>query len=219
MLTDSIEKVRDVFDDWARRGRAEGMERGHGPAARQAFEALAVTPTDRYLDVGCGNGYTVRWAAAVGPEVRATGIDVSPEMIERARAASTGIDNASFRAATFPDPSLADGSFDAVFSMEVFYYLPDLDAGLADVARILAPGGRFACVVDFYRENQASHSWGDDLGLSLHLLDEAGWRDAFARAGLEVTGQDRLVPPLAAGEEPTWKHEVGSLMTLGRLRG
>ncbi len=82
-MSEQTTRVRDVFDDWARRGRAEGMERGHGPTARQGFDRLEVGAGTRYLDIGCGNGYTVRWAAAAG--ARATGLDVSAEMITRAR--------------------------------------------------------------------------------------------------------------------------------------
>ena len=189
--------VRDVFDDWARRGRAEGMERGHGPAARQAFERLRVGAGTRYLDIGCGSGYTVRWAAAVAPDVQALGIDVSPEMIEQASRASSEHANASFRCATFPIADLADATFDAVFSMEVFYYLEDLDAGLRDVRRLLTPGGRFACIVDFYRENTASHAWPAELGLTLDLRSAAEWAAAFEGAGLRVIEQARLHPPLA----------------------
>jgi cyclopropane fatty-acyl-phospholipid synthase-like methyltransferase len=211
-----MNEVRDVFDDWARRGRAEGMEHGHGPTARQAFDRLEVGAGTRYLDIGCGSGYTVRWAAAVDPAVRAVGVDLSAGMIERARESTTAT-NAEMINAPFPTDELA-GPFDAVFSMEVFYYLPDLAAGLRAVRELLATDGLFACVVDFYTENTASHTWSADMGLDLHLLSVSEWADAFATAGLDVVEQSRLHPPLADGETPTWKHQEGSLMTLGRRR-
>jgi len=214
---EAVARVRAVFDDWAKRGRAEGMERGHGPAARMAFERLEVTPGARYLDVGCGNGYTVRWAAAVDPSVTAVGVDVSAEMIARARELSKDAPNASFHATAWP-PEDRVGTFDAVFSMETFYYVPDLAAGLRAVRDSLAPGGRFACVVDYYAENPESHDWPEALGVSMHLLDEVGWRRAFEEAGLAVLEQARLRPPPAPGKEPGWKQEVGSLLTLGQLQ-
>lgn len=211
----SVARVRDVFDDWARRGRAEGMERGHAPVARRALEHLALGPTSRYLDIGCGNGYTVRWAAAVAPEGRAVGLDVSEEMVERARRMSADLPNAEFHLAAFPDHPLKPESFDAIFSMEVFYYLPDLDAALAEVTRLLVPGGRFACVVDFYEENVESRGWPEDVGVPMRRLDMAGWRAAFERAGMTVPLQRQItLPPEEASEE--WKTTVGSLLTLGR---
>jgi ubiquinone/menaquinone biosynthesis C-methylase UbiE len=209
----SVKRVRDVFDDWARRGRAEGMERTHGPVARQVFDRLGVRPGSRYLDIGCGSGYTVRWAAAVAPDVQALGVDVSSTMIEQARAASAVLANARFRCGAFPMSGLEDASFDAIFSMEVFYYLDDLDAGLHEVRRLLAPGGRFACAVDYYEENPESHSWTEDLGLALQLLSEAGWAAAFERAGLTVLEQARL---RAVDREATPAGAHGaSLLTLG----
>ncbi len=209
-----IHRVRDIFDDWADRGRAEGMEAGHGFAARQGFGRLGLGAGSRYLDVGCGNGYTVRWAAAlVGASGRAVGIDVSPRMVERARALSGP--PCEFLVAAFPWHPLAPGSFDAVFSMEALYYVPDLDAALRAVASLLVPGGRFAVIVDYYAENEASHAWPDDLGCGMHLLGQEGWRDAFARAGLVVVEQERLRHPPRAGEPPSWKQTQGSLLTVG----
>lgn len=210
-----IRKVATVFDAWARAGRAEGMERGHGPVARRAFEKLALTRYGWYLDIGCGNGYTVRWAAAAAPAGRAFGLDVSPEMVRLARELSGDLPNVEFREGAFPRTDLPAGRFEAIFSMEVLYYLPDLDAALAGVLRLLAPGGRFACVVDYFGENAESHSWPDDLGVPMHLLDSAGWRDAFARAGFHGIEQERV--RLTADEATAdWKVSVGSLLTFGR---
>lgn len=212
----SVERVRDVFDDWARRGRAEGMERGHAPVARRAIEELHIGRATRYLDIGCGNGYSVRWAAERAPEGRAIGIDVAPEMIERAKRLSAAYPNAEFARMAFPSPTLATASFDAIFSMEVFYYFPDLDAALRDVTRLLAPGGRFACVVDFYGENVESAGWPDDLGVAMTRLDMAGWRAAFERAGLAVPLQRQITLP-ADEASSAWKTTVGSLLTVGAL--
>ncbi|MCA9536195.1 MAG: class I SAM-dependent methyltransferase [Myxococcales bacterium] len=65
-----VASVRSLFDQWAQAGRAEGMQHSHTPAARQAFERLAVQPGQHYLDIGCGNGYSVRWAAEIDATVR-----------------------------------------------------------------------------------------------------------------------------------------------------
>jgi ubiquinone/menaquinone biosynthesis C-methylase UbiE len=105
---------------------------------------------------------------------------------------STAQQNARYLCDRFPSASLDDASFDAVFSMEALYYLPDLDAALAAIRRLLAPGGRFACVVDFFEEHEASRSWPDDLGVAMKRLSAAGWREAIARAGLELAHQERL---------------------------
>ncbi len=185
-------RVREVFDEWAVGGRAAGMERRHGPFARRAFDWLALQAGERYLDIGCGNGYSVRWAAAQGDNVEALGLDVAPAMIELAQRMSASQKNATFICDSFPSASLKPASFAAIFSMEALYYLPDLDSALAEIRRLLTPEGRFACVVDFFEENEESRSWPTDLGVAMTRLSIPGWRDAFVRAGLEVSQQERV---------------------------
>lgn len=213
---DRVLRVRDVFEGWAESGRGQGMAESHIPFVRPVFEQLPLPRDGSYLDIGCGNGYTVRWAAEAAPEGRAVGIDVSPRMITLARERSTAYPNAEYHVASFPDGHpLEPGGFDVIYSMEVFYYLPDLGEGLAEVRRLLRPGGVFACQVDFYEENAASHSWPEDVGLEMTLLSEAGWREAFEAAGLEVTDQFRV--RLQADEaSDSWKATEGSLVTMGR---
>lgn len=212
------EAVRKLFDAWALAGRAEGMEQGHGHAARRAIERLGLGGRSRYLDIGCGNGYTVRWAARAAPLGHAVGVDLSPEMIHRARELSADLPNVTFIAGEFPRVDLSERApFDAIFSMEAFYYFADLDAALARVHELLAPGGSFACVVDYYGENRASHGWPEQVGVPMTLLDAAGWTRAFAAAGLGVVEQTRLRLPVgsARNADDLWKEQEGSLMTLG----
>lgn len=213
----STDRIREIFDEWAQRGRAEGMEAGHSLSARVGFERLGLESGDRYLDVGCGNGYTVRWAAAVvGDDGRGFGLDLSPEMVARAKEASAGLANVEFHVAPFPQHDLAHGSFRGIFSMEVLYYLADVEGALREIAALLAPGGRFACVVDYYKENEASHGWPEDLGCPMSLLSMKGWRGAFEAAGLDVLEQQCVQYPLTPGEEPSWKQTQGSLLTVGQ---
>lgn len=210
-------RVRAVFDDWAERGRAEGMEAGHAFSARLGFDRLELAAGGHYLDVGCGNGYTVRWAAEiVGTEGQAVGVDLAPNMVERAQVRSAGLSNVLFQVAAYPDHTLPRHAFDGIFSMEVFYYLPDLGGALAETRSLLRPGGLFACLVDFYEENPASHSWPEELGCPMTRLSMAGWQSAFERAGMEVVEQSCIQYPPVAGETPGWKQTQGTLLTLGR---
>ena len=112
-----------------------------------------------------------------------------------------------------PDASEA---FDAIFSMEVFYYVADLSQALAEVARILKPGGLFACVVDFYRENPDSHSWPEDVGVSMRLLSAEEWKEAMTEAGLNVVEQCFLTDATETTSVSSAPCAGSSLMTLVR---
>ncbi len=217
-VNEQVQRVTTLFDSWAIAGRAEGMERGHAPHARRAFARLQLQAgAPRYLDVGCGNGYTVRWAAALVTHENglAMGLDGSAQMISRARQASVGLP-CVFVQSVFPsnDERLVAGTFDGIFSMEVFYYLPDMDAALDAVFRLLRPKGRFVCVVDYYGENVSSHAWPERLGVSMTCWTAAEWRAAFVRAGFSAVEQEFLTTPGHDGED-AWKSEWGSLMTVG----
>lgn len=207
-------RVREVFDDWARRGRAEGMEADHAPTARCAFARLALGPVDWFLDIGCGNGYAVRWAAEAAPEGRAFGIDLAPEMIAHATSRAEDLANATFITGSILEVALPERGFDAVFSMEAFYYIDDLDGALRRVHSVVRPGGRFACALNYYTENPASHAWPTDVGIGMNLLGETEWRDAFARAGFRDIEQERLTLP-ASETGDRWRIDAGTLLTVG----
>ena len=218
-----VERVQAVFDEWASAGRADSMADSHAPFARIAFKKLRLRPRSSYLDIGCGNGYTVRWAASASPEGRCVGIDTSSEMVALATGLSQQHANVEFIHSSFPYRRFKENSFDAVFSMEAFYYLPDLPESAREVSRILKPGGCFACMVDYYTENTVSHTWPSDVGVHMELLDEIGWRTLMEDAELRVAEQCRVTLPRETlrDEEPghevaDWKVTEGSLLTLSR---
>ncbi len=114
-----------------------------------AFAGLK--PGEVVVDLGCGGGLDVFLAAAkVGPTGRAIGIDMTPEMIERARQnAAKGADgkpiaNVEFHLATIDHLPLPDASVDCIISNCVINLVPDKRAVFRDVARVLKPGGRLA---------------------------------------------------------------------------
>ena len=99
------------------------------------------------VDLGSGGGLDVFLAARmVGPEGRAIGIDMTPAMIERARAnaAAGGYANVEFLESTIDHIPLPDASVDCVISNCVLNLAPDKPAVFREIARVLKPGGRLA---------------------------------------------------------------------------
>jgi arsenite methyltransferase len=110
-----------------------------------AFASLR--PGETVVDLGCGGGLDVLLAAAkVGPTGRAIGIDMTPEMIERARAnaAKQRLSNIAFHLATIDRLPLPDGSVDCIISNCVINLAPDKGAVFREMFRVLKPVGRLA---------------------------------------------------------------------------
>ena len=97
------------------------------------------------LDVGCGAGMdTLIAAQMVGPTGSVTGIDMTPEMIDKARSsiAAMGLENVTIVEGSAEQLPFGDASFDVVISNGVIDLIPDKDAVFSEIIRVLKPGGR-----------------------------------------------------------------------------
>jgi len=102
-------------------------------------------PDHRVLDLGCGAGFdTLLAAQMVGPNGKVIGVDMTPEMIAKARtnAEKMGPANVEFFLEEIEDLPLPDASVDLVFSNGVFNLCSDKPKVLSEVFRVLKPGGR-----------------------------------------------------------------------------
>lgn len=133
--------ARKHFDRWARTYEDDRASQRLRELQREALAALDLGPDDGMLDVGCGTGAAVREAALTAS--RAAGFDLSPAMIARARTLADGVENVDFHEgdATGALP-FADGEFSAVLCTTAFHHFTAPARALAEMARILGPGGR-----------------------------------------------------------------------------
>ena len=122
---------------------------------------------ERVLDVGCGAGTDSLVAAQmIAPDRHVTGIDMTPQMLAKARraAAEMGLDNVEFIESEAEQLPFPDESFDVVISNGVIDLIPDKDAVFSELRRVLRPGGRMQ-LADVTIQNPVSEEGRRDIDL------------------------------------------------------
>lgn len=131
------------------------------------FSLGALGAGERIVDVGCGAGIDSLIAAAmVGPDGAVVGVDMTPAMLDRARAsaAQAGRANTRFHEGLAESLPVADGWADVVISNGVVNLFPDKFAGFQEMARVLKPGGRLQ-IGDILVQKDVGEKGRRDIGL------------------------------------------------------
>jgi ubiquinone/menaquinone biosynthesis C-methylase UbiE len=165
------------------------------------WSLVGTMPPGRALDAACGTGRHARRLAELGHTV--TGVDLAPEMLDYARAA---VPSATFREGDLRSIPASDAEFDLVVGGLALAAVAELGAAAAELARVLAPGGRL--VVSVLHPFQAILGWhapfedgnGQRWFVREHPHTHADYLDAFAAAGLRV--RRCVEPKLTAAEVP-----------------
>lgn len=182
-------------------------------------------PGQVVLDVGCGGGIdTILAADAVGPTGRVIGLDTLEEMCARADAAAeqAGVaDRCEFLHGEMEDIPLPDASIDTVISNGVINLSPRKSRALAEIARVLRPGGRL-CVADLTVDEgelppeiaTSEAAWAGCIAgavsesTMLTKLDNAGFRDVALSHRLPFSVDDVALYPLFSDEVVQLMHRL-----------
>lgn len=144
-MTDAAE-VREQYRTEApletRRSVWQPAADGRDPVGVAADAVRAAGP-GRVLEVGCGTGLFAQRAAAENPGVRVIATDLSERFVALTRDRGVAAEVADVQRLPF-----GDGAFDVVAAMWMLYHVPDLDRALAEVRRVLRPGGTFVAATN-----------------------------------------------------------------------
>lgn len=152
----------------------QSWQRQLEPAQARLLALAAPRRGERVVDVACGTGLvTFAAAAAAGPAGSVVGVDLSEAMVDlaNARAGERGLGHVRFERMDAENLALPDSSFDVALCALGLMYVPDAGRAVAEMVRVVVPGGRVAAVV-----------WGQ--------RDRCGWAEIFpivdARVASEV---------------------------------
>jgi len=165
------------------------MNRSHEDVTNWALDLLVFDAGYDCLDIGCGGGATLRRISRRMGEGcgHVTGVDYSPVSVERSRkfnAADVAAGRMSVIEASVDDLPFADSSFDVVTTVESFYFWPNPECDLAEVWRVLRPGGRFLLVADIYDKPDLPADASENIEkYQLTVLTPEGYMRLFERVG------------------------------------
>lgn len=205
---------RAFFDRIAGSWDVIGSDFGTGTGRLAALSCLV--PEDLVVaDVGCGTGYL---AAALGQRVsHVVCVDASAAMLERARGKLAGLDGrVDFRQGSIEALPMEDGEVDAAFAHMVLHHLPDVRAGLLEMARVLRPGG-LVCCVDLLPHTEA---WMRDAMADTRLGLEPAALDAdLEAAGFQDIEREMLTDRYVVDAPGDRRVELPLFLVRGRLPG
>lgn len=152
------------------------------PKSNVAVVDLAgLSSDDKFLDVGCGPGAALEHAVSTGAMV--AGVDPSPSMVARA---SKRVPSAEVKVGSAEELPFPDHSFSVAINISSFHHWADREAGLKEVLRVLAPGGRLHVVEGALRDDKDGHGLDRrEAELLAAKLTELGYSD---------TGVERIKP-------------------------
>ena len=183
------ERLRDEFNQWAEQGKGEEMEAHHISITEQTLALMNLKPGDRVLDLGCGAGWASRLMAKAvangNMPGQVIGLDVADEMIRRARAGSTELDNVMFVVGSAQQIPWEENFFDKVLSVESFYYYADQERALAELFRVMAPKGELYILINLYRDNHYSLRWVEELKVPVQVRSEQEYLEMLKRHTFE----------------------------------
>ena len=163
------------------------------PWAEDLVERLDVRGGERALDVACGTGAVSRvLAGRVGPQGEVVGIDANPFMLEVAGA--LGLRNLVLRQADAADLPFDDNEFDLVACQQGLQFVPAPEAAVAEMSRVLRPGGRLALAC---WKDPADNPTAAAILAAAHAVGWAEGAAGFARA-FSLGDEDRLESLLTA---------------------
>jgi ubiquinone/menaquinone biosynthesis C-methylase UbiE len=158
---------------WAMNNPLRGFVQRHYEAPR--LERLFKGTADNILEIGCGQGTGARIIYDLFSPRRYVGIDLDPRMIRRAIRRSGALPNAAFMEGDVSSLEFPDATFDLVLDFGILHHVPNWRDALAEVHRMLRPGG------EFLFEDLSAETWERGIGIPFKRISDHPYDEMFRK--------------------------------------
>ena len=211
------ERLRQEFNQWVLDGRSAQLEAHHRCFVEEVIPRMKVQSRDRVLEVGCGEGWASRWLASLVPEGMVVGLDVSDEMVRKARAGSASCENLLFVWADAEDIPWQEKFFSQVLCVESFYYMENPEKALRELYRVMSPGASVWILNHLSKENEITLGWLPRLKIPVKLLSAEEYGRLLEQCGFQEYSY-RMIPDRSPVSDNTYDGLVTDPEQLRRFR-
>lgn len=166
-----------------------GMNEHHAPLTTWVLELLAPQPTDVILDIGCGGGRALRRVSPLVPEGKLYGVDYARTSVEctvEENADDVASGKLTVICSGVSDLPFDDAMFDRVYSIESYFFWPDLTNDMREILRVLKPGGRVVIASNVMRHEEMTETLQAEIdALEMNVLSAAEFAVLMQEAGYE----------------------------------
>ncbi len=174
---------------WLGRRVLADMNRRHSDVTDWGLSHVAIGPRDTILDIGCGGGRTLEKLAAAAPEGRIFGVDFSPTSVAASQAhnaATVASGRMRIQHAGVSKLPFEDRTFDLVTAVETHFYWPNLARDVAEIARVLKPGGRLCVIAEIPGSGKLLRAFGSAGLAEVQASTEGAWTCVTGRRPVSV---------------------------------
>ncbi|MBD2294393.1 class I SAM-dependent methyltransferase [Anabaena sphaerica FACHB-251] len=189
-----INNKKQIFDRWASSYDWTFPSFIYQAIHKRLISKIELPANANVLDLGCGTGRLLNRLASEFPDLRGTGLDLSPQMLRVARQSNHHRPRLIYLEGNAESLPFAEGQFDAVFNTISFLHYSQPERVLSEVARVLAPGGRFY-LVDITANNSAFQFMANSpAGIKFYNQEQR--QQLGSGAGLLCLGHYYLLGPV-----------------------